>query len=401
MRKLLFMSITVLLLGGCSGSDTSNSSPNTSLDTDSRLTRASVMAGLQNPWDMAFAPDGTLFFTEKCRGLSVRKTDGTIVRLFGTEGSAVIPGDFFCEGQSGMLGVAVHPAFENNRTIYLYMLSNFNAKANMVVRLKVDANYTTVTDRVDIVTGIPYKRTGNAWGPAGSNSGGRLRFGPDGYLYITTGDNQNGALPQDLTSLGGKVLRVTEDGKAVPENNPPAGADARIFTYGHRDVQGITFHPDTGQPFVCEAGPKTNDEVTGLIPGKNAGWDPKPDAGVTCVDNYCGDVPNRINGPATPMTDLIKFPDALKPVVSYGDSPGMGPCTFLKGDQWKGWKNNMVVGMLSGERLDILHFNGEGGVDETIKILLPSARMRAVVQGPDEQLYIATDGGEVWVVGPR
>lgn len=202
-------------------------------DDEPGLTHTVLMSGLRNPWDLAFTPDGSMLFTEKCRGLAVRRSDGSVHRLFGTSGSAVVADDLFCQGQSGMLGVAVDPSFAENRFIYVYMASNLNnTKTNRVVRLSVDAGYITVTERRDIVTDISYKASANIWGRAGAHSGGRIRFGPsDGFLYVTTGDNHNGPLPQDLTRLGGKVLRIDRDGAAAPRNNTPPGGDPRIFLY--------------------------------------------------------------------------------------------------------------------------------------------------------------------------
>src|SRR5690606_8572036 len=131
------------------------------------LDREVVVAGLQSPWDLAFAPDGAMFFTERCRGLSVRDTSDTTRRLFGTSGAAVVASDFFCQGQSGMNGVAIDPEFATNRFVYVYMLSNLSSPAsNRVVRLTVSADYTTVADRTDIVTEIAYKNAGNNWGGA-------------------------------------------------------------------------------------------------------------------------------------------------------------------------------------------------------------------------------------------
>ncbi len=237
------------------------------------LTRTVFMSNLSSPWDMAFTPDGALLFTEKCRGLSVRRVNGSVQRLFGTPGSSLAAADLFCEGQSGVHGVAIDPDFAKNRYVYVYMASKLrtNPRTNRVVRLTVDAGYTTVANRTDIVTDIPYKDVGNAIAGPGLHSGGRIRFGMDRFLYITTGDNHNPSLPQDLTRLGGKVLRVDRNGKAAPGNNTPAGGDPRIFTYGHRNIQGISFRPGTGQPFIAEHGPNHSDEVTPLVAAMPAG----------------------------------------------------------------------------------------------------------------------------------
>ena len=116
----------------------------------------------------------------------------------------------------------------------------------------------------DLVDDIPYKDAANGAGAAGAHSGGRIRFGPDRFLYVTTGDNHSAALPQDLRRLGGKVLRLNRDGTPAPGNGTPAGGDPRIFTYGHRNVQGISFRPagqpQAGQPFTAEHGPNHSDE---------------------------------------------------------------------------------------------------------------------------------------------
>jgi glucose/arabinose dehydrogenase len=363
------------------------------------------MPSLQNPWDMAFLTDGTMFFTERCRGLSVRAPNGTVTRLFGTAGSGLVASDFFCEGQSGMHGVAIDPQFASNRYIYVYMASSLttNPRANRVVRLVVNSTNTAVSNRTDIVTGLAYKNVGTANGGAGAHSGGRIRFSPaDGYLYITTGDNHDGELPQHPTRLGGKVLRVDRDGNAAPGNNAPSGFDARIYTYGHRNPQGITFRPGTNQPFTAEHGPGHSDEVTPLVAGGNAGWDPRPNVAGrgSCPDNYCG-----YQGDATfmPMTDTTRFPSALRPTWNNsGSSQGMGPATFLAGSQWKLWDGRLLVGVMGANRLDLLDVNTAGtAATRSAFGSLPGARYRSLVQGPDGNLYVATDGGEIWRVVPN
>lgn len=362
-----------------------------------QITVTEVLTNRTGPWDMAFLPDMTMFFTEKCNGLSVRLPDGSIHLLFGKAGAFLEAPDFFCAGQSGMNGVAVDPDFANNRYIYVFMPSNINTspRTDRVVRLVVDATNTQVSGRVDIVTDIAFKDQANNWGDAGSHSGGRLRFGQDGFLYITTGDNHNGTLPQDLARLGGKVLRVDRDGVAVPANAPPAGADPRIFTYGHRNPQGLAFKPSTGRAFIAEHGPNHSDEVTALTNGGNGGWDPKPDAGVVCADNYCGYISNRADGKLTSMTDLEKFPQALQPLWVLNDSQGMGPATFLSGPQWKSWDGALLIGVMAEMKVHVLTLNDSDEFVSAALMPLSPARFRSLVEAPDGSLYVATDEGKI------
>lgn len=363
------------------------------------LTRTVVMQGLSSPWDIAIAADGAMFFTERCRGLSVRQPDGTVTRLFGTAGSALVAPDLACIGQSGMHGVALDPAFATNRTLYVYMLSTLGApRTNRVVRLVVNGSSTSVGSRVDIITDIAYKENGNAVGGAGAHSGGRVRFGPDGFLYVTTGDNHNPSLPQSPTLLGGKVLRVTGNGTAAPGNAAPTGFDRRIFTYGHRNVQGIAFRPGSGQPFISEHGPNHSDEVTPLVNGGNGGWDPQNRPSLSCPDGYCGYAGN----PSTmPMTDLGRFPTALPPSwTNNGSSQGMGPSVFLVGSGWQAWNGRLAVGIMAGSRLVILELDAAGTTTNTVNASLPAVRYRGLTLGPEGALYVATDAGEIWRVTP-
>jgi aldose sugar dehydrogenase len=194
------------------------------------------------------------------------------------------------------------------------------------------------------------------------------------------------------------VLRVTTTGAAAAGNAPPAGFDSRIFTYGHRNVQGIAFRPGTNQPFISEHGPNHSDEVTPLVNGGNGGWDPQNRPALSCPDSYCGYAGN----PTTmPMTDLARFPSALPAIWNNGAaSQGTGPAVFLDGAQWRGWNGRLAVGVMGGQRLVILELNSSGGVVSETNATLPGARYRALTQGPDGNLYIATDAGEIWRVVP-
>jgi glucose/arabinose dehydrogenase len=398
MTRHTLIALTLVFVLGMSGAVPDGHSA--SRDDAPTLTRTVVLDGLEDPWDLAFTPDGALLFTEKCRGFSVRRADGSRHFLFGHAGAAVTAPDFFCKGQSGAHGVVVDPEFARNRFVYLFMPSTLaSPPTNRVVRLVVAPDYTTVSARTDIVTDIPFKHTANAVGGAGLHSGGRVRFGPDGFLYITTGDNHQPTLPQDLTRLGGKVLRVDRDGQPAPGNKTPAGGDPRIYTYGHRNVQGLTFRPGTGQPFVAEHGPNHTDEVTPLVAGGNGGWDPQQRPQLRCPDGYCG-----YAGTATtmPMTDTTRFPEAMRPSwTNEGTSEGMGPCTFLTGAQWGTWEGRLAVGFLAGQRVEVLDLDAAGRTTSHTRLDLPRQRMRALVLDPTGDLYMAVDAGEIWRVAPR
>jgi glucose/arabinose dehydrogenase len=396
--RYLVLAVPAMMATACgAGSGTKAVQPVT--DTPA-LTRTVVLGSRSNLWDIAVAADGAIFFTEKCAGLSVRQANGTVVRLFGTNGSALVASDLVCVGQSGVHGVALDPAFATNRTIYVYMLSSLNTapKTNRVVKLVLNADYTSAGGRTDIITDIAFKEVANGAGGAGSHSGGRIRFGPDGFLYVTTGDNHNATLPQSPTMLGGKVLRVTTTGAAAPGNSPPAGFDARIYTYGHRNVQGIAFRPGTGQPFSSEHGPNHSDEVTPLVNGGNAGWDPQNRPTLSCPDNYCGYAGN----PTTmPMTDVARFPTAMPSSWNNNAaSQGMGPAVFLDGTQWRAWNGRLAVGFMAGQRLEILELNAAGIATSTVSASLPTAPYRALTLGPDGNLYAATTLGEILRITP-
>jgi aldose sugar dehydrogenase len=392
------------------------------------LSHAVVLTKLDSPWDMAFLPNGTMFFTEKCLGLSVRQTNGTVVKLLGmkdSKGYASTANDLFCEGQAGMAGVAVDPNFASNRFVYVYSSSSLTAPGtNRVIRLRVNDALSAVSDRMDIVADIPYKprASDHPFGGPGAHNGGRIRFSPgDGFLYVTTGDTHNGQVPQSPTLIGGKVLRIDRDGKAAPGNGAPAGFDPRVYTYGHRNPQGITFRPGTNQPFTAENGPWHSDEVTALVPGGNAGWDPRPNMAGRgpCPDNYCGYSPNQMGAmdpkeraAFMPMTDTRTYPNAMRPAWNNnGLSQGMFGATFVSGAQWKAWNGRMLVGFGGigihgtpvGNRIDVLDIapNGLSATRTTVNLPMPAARFRSLVQGPDGNLYVATDEGTISRLTPN
>lgn len=341
------------------------------------LTKTVLVSGLTRPWDMAFLDDGTMFFTQRIGRLHVRETNGTTRQI-------VQLADVVTGSEGGLMGVAVHPDFANNNYIYMYLSSNIGgSNDNRVVRWTLDAGFTTLSNRTDIITGIQYT--------SGRHSGGRIKFGPDGYLWVGTGDVAIGTNPQNKLSLNGKVLRVDADGNPAP-GNPGAGAgfEPRVYTYGHRNVQGLMFRPSDGQAFNVEHGTWRDDEVNRLIPGANYGYDPVP--------GYEESVP---------MTDFVKFPSAIGATWSSGD-PTIAPSggTFLSGSQWKDWNGRAAVCVQKDRHMMILDINAPGTTTLNIDQIFATDnyRLRSAVQGPDGNLYISTDnsGGidQIWRVVP-
>lgn len=388
------------------------------------VVKAEPFLQTDSPWDMAFLKDGTMFFTEKCKGLSVRLPSGKVNRLLGVGGStgyAQTKGDLFCDGQAGVQGVEIDPMFSSNRFIYVYSSSRgpnrtYEGYNNIVMRMKVSDNLAGVSDVVEIINDLGYKpkASNHPFGGPGAHNGGRIRFSPaDGFLYVTIGDNHSGPGPQSPTELRGKVLRVDRDGKPAAGNNPPAGFDKRIFAYGFRNPQGISFRPGTNEPYISENGPWHSDEVTKLENGGNGGWDPrgKVNGRPECPDNYCGYSPNQMGAmdpkkraEFMPMTDTKAYPKALTPAwTNNGLSQGMCGSVWLTGKQWKQWEGRLAVGYAgigihgtpTGNRIDILDISKDGKTSKREEVQWPTfaGRFRHLSAGPDGALYVADEGG--------
>ena len=336
--------------GGCVG---------TGGPTDIRLEVEDFITGLEKPWDIAWLPNGTVLLTERPGRLKVY-VDGVGAAPF-----VVTPDDVVARGEGGMMGLEVDPDFTNNG--YVYVCTTSNAGGDNDVRLLRLTLRTpdggAVVAREDIVTGMPYS--------TGRHSGCRPRFGPDGWLWVGTGDAAIGTNPQDDESLGGKVLRVDRDGAAAPGN---AGG-FRWFSNGHRNIQGMAFRSD-GIGMSAEHGPRIDDEINLLVAG-NFGWDPVP--------GY---------NESVPMTDLEKFPGAVPAVWSSGSPTlALAGATFLEGSAWGNWDGALAVATLKAEHLHIYFVDAEGEVTGEDRAIGNQGRLRSPRQGPDGLLYITNDGG--------
>lgn len=329
------------------------------------LSVTSVVSGLTIPWDLGFSNNGTLLFTQRIGQINARV--GTTTRVLAA------PADVVVASEAGVMGLAVDPAFATNRRIYVCMTSNLPAGVDdvRVVRFRVNEAYTALTNRTDIVTGLPV----NTSGQLGRHSGCRPRFGPDGYLWVGTGDAATGTVPQNDNSLGGKVLRVDTNGTAAPGN--PGGH--RWYTKGHRNVQGLAFQPGTGRAYSVEHGSYRDDEINLLVGGANYGWDPVP--------GYDESVP---------MTDLGKFPGARTAVWSSGDPTiATSGAAFLQGAQWRNWNGALAVATLKDSDLRIFRLNAAGTAVQSIVVRFDGTygRLRTAELGPDGALYLTTSNG--------
>ncbi len=331
-----------------------------------------LVSGLSIPWGLAFTPDGTLLFTERGGKLSSRLTDGTVQTV-----SANLS-DLFAGRSTGLMSIVVDPDFASNRRFYT--CQGHTGPEVQVISWTIDATYTTAT-RVDdpLVEGILVRSDG-------LHSGGRMRFGPDGYLWLTTGDAGTGTVPQDLDALGGKILRVdATTGAGAPGN--PFALSPLIYTYGHRNAQGLAFRPGTRQMWVVEHGPDVDDEINLLTTGGNYGWDPVPN----------DDQDPLYNELEAPMTDLVKFPDAVEAKWSSGDptlAPGGG--IFLEDGDWDEWDGRLAVATLKTESLRVFEFTDDGAF--VSQVVVPEldktyGRLRTPILGPDGALYVTTSNG--------
>jgi glucose/arabinose dehydrogenase len=330
-----------------------------------KLITTEAAGGLLHPWDMVFLPDNSLLFNER---------SGLISRLSNGKKETVADiNDVYAVGEGGLTGLALDSKFAENR--YIYTCFNARTASGLDVRLvrwKLSADNTKLEDRSDIVTGIPSNASGR-------HSGCRVRVAKDGHLWVGTGDAAKASNPQDPKSLGGKILHITRDGMPAG-NNLPAPFDPRIFSYGHRNVQGIVLFDepkDDVYGYSVEHGSDKDDEVN-LLKNGNFGWAPK----VTYVEN------------GIPMTDLARFPDAVSAIWSSG-SPTIAPsgAAQLKGEKWGTYNGAVAVAVLKGKQIKILQFDTSYKLAQEKTTLGEFGRIRSVAQDLNGDLYLSTDNG--------
>ncbi len=345
-------------IGGSAGERGSNGAVVTGLEV------GPLIGQLVNPWDVAWLPDDTVLVTERPGRLNVY-VDGVDAAPF-----TIAPNDVVANGEGGMLGLEVDPRFSENGYVYVCMASNAMGDSDVrLVRFTLATpDGDSLVDRADIVTGMPYS--------TGRHSGCRPRFGPDGYLWVGTGDAAIGTTPQDDDSLGGKVLRIDREGNAAPGN--PAGR--RWISKGHRNIQGMAFRESDDLGVSAEHGPSIDDEINLLVAG-NFGWDPVFANGQQGYNE------------SVPMTDLDAFPDAVEAIWSSGaPTLALSGATFIEGVQWADWDGVLAVATLKAQHLHIYFIDTSGEIADDFRVIEDQGRLRSPRQGPDGALYVTTDG---------
>lgn len=346
--RLLCLAVLALLLAACGNEGTAAEG---STVASSGYAVETVAQGLRVPWDIAFAPDGRMFVTERWGRIRVVR-DGALLDAPFAEL------DVWAHSEAGLMGIALDPDFADNDHVYVCYtyIDEQRGPTNRIARI-ID-NGGTASNPTVIFDGIPGARNHN---------GCRIRFGPDKMLYVTMGDAQNPDSAQDPASPSGKVLRLNADG-SVPDDNPIAGNP--LYTLGHRNPQGIDWHPETGEAFITEHGPSDNDEINVLVAGANYGWP-------------------EVRG----ESDVAAF---AEPLTTYTPTLALAGATFYTGGPLPlHWTNSFFFTTLKEQHIRRLALaTGPDGAWTVVgdEKLLEDAygRLRAIVQGPDGYLYVTT-----------
>lgn len=337
-------------------------------------------SGLTKPWGITSLPDGRFLITEKGGSMRIASATGEL-----SEAITGLPA-VDSKGQGGLLGVTLDPAFSTNRMVY-WVFSEDVSGGNLtaVAKGKLSADEKKIEGSTVIYRATP-AYNGNL------HFGGRILFDKDGNLFVSTGERSDKVTrpqSQDLKSGLGKVMHITTDGKPAPGNpflNDP-NARPEIYTYGHRNVQGLAFHPQTGDLWENEFGPRGGDELNRIEAGKNYGWPT-----ITYGLEYSGDK----------IGDAITQKDGLEQPVYYWD-PVLSPSgmTFYTGDAIPEWKNNLFISGLSSQHIARLVIENNKVVGEERIAADQSQRFRDVTQGKDGALYAVTDEGRLYRIGKK
>ncbi len=323
-----------------------------------------VAAGLANPWSIAFLPDGGALVSERPGALLRLDVEtGAVRNLDGVPRVAAV-------GQGGLLDVELHPAFADNRLVYLsYAAGRSGSYATSIARGRL-----TDSGLEDVEVLFTMNR------PSGArlHFGSRLSFGADGMLYATFGERGERHRAQDPSDHAGTIIRLRDDG-SVPDDNPFAagGGAPEVYSFGHRNPQGLAVHPVTGRVWSHEHGPQGGDEINVIEAGVNYGWP---------VTTY-----GREYRSGAPIGVGTAAPGMAQPVLHWTPSIAPSGMTFYDGDRFPGWRGDLFAGALAGQHLRRVQLDGERAVAEEVLLQRRVGRVRDVKQGPDGMLWLLED----------
>ena len=333
-----------------------------------------VVADIPAPWGMTWLPDGAMLVTEKS-GKLYHVKNGTKTEIKNMPA-------VYVRGQGGLLDIALHPNYAKNGWIYMTFASNDGdgeGGNTKLIRAKIiDGGLTQIESL--------YKATPNT--TKGQHWGSRILFDNAGFLYFSVGERGNEKEnPQDIKRDGGKIYRLNDDG-SIPKDNPfvgQKGAKEAIYSFGHRNPQGLTKHPLTGEIWANEHGPQGGDEINIIKKGANYGWPV-----VTYGLGYDGSTISEVS-----EKEGVEIP-------IYYWVPSIAPCaiTFVTGDRYTDWKGHLLVGSLKFKYLELLKIKENKVVDRQ-KIATDVGRVRNVAQGPDGYIYIAVEGKGILKIIPN
>ena len=319
---------------------------------------------LKNPWGIAFLPDGRILVTERAGEVLIFQ-DGKQL------GEKIQIPDVYVEGQGGLLDIKLHPDYDENGWIYLsYAKKGEGGGGTVIVRTKLEGNKFTELEQLFAAQPLS---------ESGAHFGSRIVFDGNGHIFFSCGERGTKENAQTLGNHLGKVLRLHEDGK-VPTDNPfvnTEGAKPEIWSYGHRNPQGLVYDADTKTLWDVEHGPRGGDELNKVEKGKNYGWP---------VITY------GINYDSTKITDITSKEGLEQPTTYW--VPSIAPCGMMqvKGDKFEGWKNNLLVGALALQHIARVELTADGKYVSQERLLDKMARVRAVEESPDGYIYVATEG---------
>lgn len=335
-----------------------------------------VATGLDHPWSIAFLPDGSMLVTERPGRLRHVALDGTV--------SAPIAHDLAVTAvnQGGLLEVALHPDFENNRLIYLsYAAGPRNAPHTALDRARLSDDLTRLEDDRTIFVA-------NHRSARGRHFGGRLAFDTEGYLFLTLGDGGDYSVDaQNVTNHIGTIVRLTDDGAPAPGNpfntiyDGPADQEpeTEIWSYGHRNVQGAAINPETGILWAHEHGARGGDEINIPQAGRNYGW-----PAITYGINYNGQ----------PISEHARAEGMEQPIWYWEPSIAPSGMTFYQGEAFPDWNGDLFIGALAGLQLQRFEVDGDRVIGMEPLLTDLAERIRDVRAGPDGYIYLATDSPE-------